>query len=65
MKNITTKFTQAWLAALLLWASLLVSAPCRAEEAPGAEQAAPQVQATDGEIRVAWDRVGSPERSFG
>lgn len=65
VKHLIKHFAQTGLAAGLLAASLLASAPSRAEPAPAAQAPAPISQASETKTRIAWDRVGSPERMFG
>lgn len=63
MKTTNLKFMHAALLALVAGASLLAAAPSRAENAPAVQAPTPPAPATT-ETRVAWDRVGSPDRSF-
>lgn len=63
MKKTNLNLMRAALLALLASASLLASAPGRAESAPAAQAPTSPAPVTT-ETRVAWDRVGSPERTF-
>lgn len=65
VKHLIKHFAQTGLAASLLAASLLASAPSRAEPAPTVQAPTQLSQATETKTRIAWDRVGSPERTFG
>lgn len=67
MKNFTPRFTSTRLIPLWLAVSLLASMPSRADEQIAAPPPASQAQTPDSAatVHVAWDRVGSPERSFG
>ena len=64
MKTLTKQLTQTWLPGLLLGASVMASAHCQAAEAPPPQQPAVQTQAAEPVVQIAWDRVGSPVRSF-
>ncbi len=64
MKKTNLNLMRAALLALLASASLLASAPGRAESAPAAQAPTPPAPTVTAETRVAWDRVGSPDRTF-
>jgi hypothetical protein len=64
VKNFTTQFTKVWLPAMLIGASLMLSAPGHAAQAPLVQAPAAYAQSPAPVIQLAWDRVGSPVRSF-
>jgi len=64
VKTLTKQLTQTWLPGLLLGASLMISAPSHGAEAQTVQQPAAPTQTAEPVVHVAWDRVGSPVRSF-
>ena len=64
MNNLTTQFTKVWLPGMLIGASLMLSVPSHAAVAATPQQPATQTRTAQPAVQVAWDRVGSPVRSF-
>ncbi len=64
MKTNNLKFMHATLLALVAGATLLAAAPSRAESTPAVQAPMPPAPTVTAETRVAWDRVGSPDRTF-
>jgi hypothetical protein len=64
VKTFNLKYLHAALLALVASATLLAALPSHAENAPTVQAPTPPAPTVSAEIRVAWDRVGAPERGF-
>lgn len=64
MNAFNLKFLHATLLALVAGLALLSAAPSRADSQPTAQAPTPPAPVVATDTRLAWDRVGSPDRGF-
>jgi hypothetical protein len=64
VKTFNLKSMHATFLALAAGIALLSAAPSRAESSPTVQAQTPPAPVVAQDIRVAWDRVGSSDRTF-